>query len=156
MGGITKNKVLVDQAIKIERVEAYALSVAVENGPVSSLGKFETRNGLLIAITDSQGVTGWGEIWCNFPQRGALGRINLLQDTIVERLLDLEFYKFDEVRPKLELDFHLNRQTGGLSRDMERGISGISFLMRFMVFNIVPILLSVLNTPNTLSVPPLR
>lgn len=44
---------------------------------------------------------------------------------------------------KLDLDFHLNRQTGGLSRDMERGISGVSFLMRFMVFNIVPILLEI-------------
>lgn len=45
---------------------------------------------------------------------------------------------------QLELDFHLNRQTGGLSRDMERGVSGISFLMRFMVFNIVPILLEII------------
>ena len=44
----------------------------------------------------------------------------------------------------LDLDFHLNRQTGGLSRDMERGTSGISFLMRFMVFNIVPILLEII------------
>lgn len=44
---------------------------------------------------------------------------------------------------QLELDFHLNRQTGGLSRDMERGVSGISFLMRFMVFNIVPILIEI-------------
>ena len=44
---------------------------------------------------------------------------------------------------QLDLDFHLNRQTGGLSRDMERGTSGISFLMRFMVFNIVPILLEI-------------
>ncbi len=43
----------------------------------------------------------------------------------------------------LELDFHLNRQTGGLSRDIERGTSGISFLMRFMVFNIVPTLLEI-------------
>jgi len=41
----------------------------------------------------------------------------------------------------LDLDFHLNRQTGGLSRDMERGISGISFVMRFMIFNIIPTLL---------------
>ncbi len=45
---------------------------------------------------------------------------------------------------KLDLNFHLNRQTGGLSRDMERGTSGISFLMRFMVFNIVPTLLEIL------------
>ncbi len=43
----------------------------------------------------------------------------------------------------LDLDFHLNRQTGGLSRDIERGTSGISFLMRFMVFNIVPTLLEI-------------
>ena len=38
----------------------------------------------------------------------------------------------------LDLEFHLNRRTGGLSRDIERGTSGISFLMRFLVFNIVP------------------
>ncbi|WP_340680409.1 ABC transporter ATP-binding protein/permease [Paraglaciecola sp.] len=43
----------------------------------------------------------------------------------------------------LDLDFHLNRQTGGLSRDMERGTSGISFLMRFLVFNIVPTLFEI-------------
>jgi ATP-binding cassette subfamily B protein len=38
----------------------------------------------------------------------------------------------------LDLDFHLNRRTGGLSRDIERGTNGINFLLRFMVFNIVP------------------
>ena len=44
---------------------------------------------------------------------------------------------------KMDLDFHLNRQTGGLSRDIDRGTSGISFLMRFMVFNIVPTLIEI-------------
>lgn len=43
----------------------------------------------------------------------------------------------------LDLQFHLNRQTGGLSRDIERGITGISFLMRFLVFNIGPTLLEI-------------
>ena len=43
----------------------------------------------------------------------------------------------------LDLDFHLNRHTGGLSRDIERGTNGISFLMRFMVFNIGPTLLEI-------------
>ncbi len=38
----------------------------------------------------------------------------------------------------LDIDFHLNKKTGGLSRDIERGTTGISFLMRFMIFNIVP------------------
>ncbi len=44
----------------------------------------------------------------------------------------------------LDLEFHLERRTGGLSRDIERGINGISFLMRFFVFNIVPTLLEIL------------
>ncbi len=45
---------------------------------------------------------------------------------------------------QLDLDFHLNRQTGGLSRDIDRGTSGISFLMRFMVFNIIPTLFEIM------------
>lgn len=43
----------------------------------------------------------------------------------------------------LDLDFHLNRRTGGLSRDIERGTNGISFLLRFMVFNIIPTLIEI-------------
>jgi ATP-binding cassette subfamily B protein len=43
----------------------------------------------------------------------------------------------------LELAFHLNRSTGGISRDIERGTSGISFLMRFLMFNIVPTLFEI-------------
>lgn len=43
-----------------------------------------------------------------------------------------------------ELAFHLDRKTGGLTRDMERGTSGISFLIRFTLFNIVPTVLEIL------------
>ncbi len=43
----------------------------------------------------------------------------------------------------LDLDFHLNRRTGGLARDIERGVTGISFLMRFFVFNIIPTLFEI-------------
>ena len=43
----------------------------------------------------------------------------------------------------LDLAYHLERRTGGLSRDIERGVNGISFLLRFMVFNIVPTFLEV-------------
>lgn len=45
---------------------------------------------------------------------------------------------------QLELSFHLDRQTGGISRDIERGTNGLSFLMRFLMFNIVPTLLEIL------------
>lgn len=41
----------------------------------------------------------------------------------------------------LDLAFHRSRQTGSLSRDIERGITGIRFLLRFLLFNILPTLL---------------
>jgi ATP-binding cassette subfamily B protein len=44
---------------------------------------------------------------------------------------------------QLDLGFHLERRTGGLARDIERGTSGVSFLLRFMVFNIVPTLFEI-------------
>ena len=43
----------------------------------------------------------------------------------------------------LSLRFHLDRQTGGVSRDIERGTRGISFLLTFMLFNILPTLLEI-------------
>ncbi|MEH6471363.1 MAG: ABC transporter ATP-binding protein/permease [Halopseudomonas sp.] len=43
----------------------------------------------------------------------------------------------------LDLDFHLSRQTGGISRDIDRGGNGFGFLMRMLVFNIVPTLIEI-------------
>lgn len=43
----------------------------------------------------------------------------------------------------LSLRFHLERQTGGLSRVIERGTTGIQFLLAFALFNILPTILEV-------------
>lgn len=43
----------------------------------------------------------------------------------------------------LSLRFHLDRQTGGISRDIERGTRGIGFLLNFTLFNILPTLLEI-------------
>ncbi|AOX99345.1 ABC transporter ATP-binding protein/permease [Jeongeupia sp. USM3] len=43
----------------------------------------------------------------------------------------------------LSLRFHLERQTGGMSRDIDRGTKGIAFLLNFMLFNILPTLVEI-------------
>jgi ATP-binding cassette subfamily B protein len=43
----------------------------------------------------------------------------------------------------LSLGFHLSRQTGGLSRSVERGTKAIETLLRFSIFSIVPTVLEV-------------
>ncbi|HXP31871.1 MAG TPA: ABC transporter ATP-binding protein/permease [Stellaceae bacterium] len=44
----------------------------------------------------------------------------------------------------LSLRFHLERQTGGLSRAIERGIRGTEFLLSYLLFNFVPTMFEIL------------
>lgn len=82
---------------------------------------------------------------------GAFRLFNVLlgevRDTIFGRVTERAMRKlgleiFQHLH-QLDLAFHLNRKTGGLARDIERGNTGISFLMRFLIFNIVPTLLEI-------------
>ena len=46
----------------------------------------------------------------------------------------------------LSLSYHLSRKTGALSRVIERGVKGVDFLLRFLLFSIVPLFLELLMT----------
>ena len=70
-----------------------------------------------------------------------------IRDTLFGRVTEGAMHKighrvFQHLH-SLDLAFHLQRRTGGLSRDIERGVNGISFLLRFMVFNIIPTFLEI-------------
>lgn len=43
----------------------------------------------------------------------------------------------------LSLRFHLDRHTGGVTRDIERGTRGVSTIMSYMLFSVIPILLEI-------------
>lgn len=45
---------------------------------------------------------------------------------------------------RLSMRYHLTRKTGGLSRIIERGVKGVDFLLRFLLFSIGPLVLELL------------
>ena len=45
---------------------------------------------------------------------------------------------------RLSLRYHIARKTGGLSRIIERGVKGVEFLLRFLLFSIGPLILELL------------
>ena len=45
---------------------------------------------------------------------------------------------------RLSMRYHITRKTGGLSRIIERGVKGVEFLLRFMLFSIGPLVLELL------------
>lgn len=58
-----------------------------------------------------------------------------------QRLVALETFRHLHA---LSLRFHLDRQTGGITRAIERGTKGVEFLLRFMTFNIIPTVIEIL------------
>lgn len=89
-------------AIKIASVRGFALTSAVSDGPLSSLGPMPTRNGMLIELKDRDGATGWGEAWCNFPPAGNVAKLALVRDVIAPLLLANDFDCWVAARPALE------------------------------------------------------
>lgn len=66
---------------------------------------------------------------------------DVLFGRVTERAMRRMALRVFEHLHNLSLSFHLDRHTGALQRDIERGTNGISFIMRFMIFNILPTLL---------------
>jgi len=62
---------------------------------------------------------------------------------VTQRAIRRVALKVFEHLHSLSLRFHLDRQTGGVSRDIERGTRGIGFLLNFTLFNILPTLLEI-------------
>jgi len=52
----------------------------------------------------------------------------------------------------LSLRYHITRKTGGLSRIIERGVKGVEFLLRFLLFSVGPLILELLLTGIILAV----
>ena len=51
----------------------------------------------------------------------------------------------------MSLRYHLSRKTGGLSRVMERGVKGVAFLLRFLLFSIGPLILQLVLISGALA-----
>jgi ABC-type transport system involved in Fe-S cluster assembly fused permease/ATPase subunit len=71
-----------------------------------------------------------------------------LRDAIFTRvaqraLRQLALETFQHIH-RLSLRYHITRKTGGLSRIIERGVKGVEFLLRFLLFSIGPLILELL------------
>ncbi len=71
-----------------------------------------------------------------------------LRDVIFARvgqgaLRSLALETFQHIH-RLSMRYHITRKTGGLSRIIERGVKGVEFLLRFMLFSVGPLMLQLL------------
>ncbi|MDG2298010.1 MAG: ABC transporter ATP-binding protein/permease [Planktomarina sp.] len=108
--------------------------------------------GAAVDVLSGDGGTNWLFMLGAIGLTVAYGLSRVLE-SIFQQLRDVVFAKvgqralrqvgletFQHIH-NMSLRYHLARQTGGLSRVMERGVKGVSFLLRFLLFSIGPLVL---------------
>ena len=72
---------------RIIRAESFACRTPIAVPVVNAFGAMAERVAVFVRLTDEDGVSGWGEIWSNFPTIGAEHRARLFDAFIAPRLL---------------------------------------------------------------------
>ena len=100
----------------------------------------EAPSGAMLLALSAVGLT----IAYGMARLGSVG-FGELRDAVFVRvgqraLRKLALETFTHIH-RLSMRYHISRKTGGLSRIIERGVKGVDFLLRFMLFSIGPLIL---------------
>ena len=102
---------------------------------VDSLNSPETLiPGVVIGTLASYGVARAAALGCGELRNAVFARVS---QQSIRKIAQRVFQHLHE----LDLSFHLNRQTGALSKTIDRGSRGINFALSALVFNVVPTVL---------------
>lgn len=64
-------------AFEVHRLDIFVFRAPADPPVQTSFGTMRNRPAVLLRVTDAQGVSGWGEVWCNFPVVGAEHRARM-------------------------------------------------------------------------------
>jgi L-alanine-DL-glutamate epimerase-like enolase superfamily enzyme len=71
----------------VTRVDVHVFRAPIATPVVNAFGAMRNRPMALVSIADGDGITGWGEIWCNFPVVGAEHRARLVASVFAPLLV---------------------------------------------------------------------
>ncbi|HEU0083744.1 MAG TPA: mandelate racemase/muconate lactonizing enzyme family protein [Bradyrhizobium sp.] len=71
----------------IRSIEALCFRYPLATPVVTSFGEMRDRPAVFVRAEDSDGDTGWGEVWCNFPSMGAEHRTRLINEMLAPMLI---------------------------------------------------------------------
>ena len=115
--------------IRIERLEAIIYRYPLETPVQTSFGLMADRPMVVVRLTNHDGVIGWGEIWCNFPNVGAEHRARLAEHVIAPNLINCDFGSPEEAFDHLtDSTWVLGLQTGEIG-PLAQVIAGVEIAL---------------------------
>ncbi|OED34882.1 mandelate racemase [Chromatiales bacterium (ex Bugula neritina AB1)] len=109
----------------IEKATTIVLRSPVDTPVQTSFGIMKDRPALFLVLEDSQGNTGVGEVWCNFPSCGAEHRQQLLETAILPALIGHEFADPESCFVFLQKQFQRLAVQAGEPGPIAQSIAGI-------------------------------
>ena len=136
---VKRRVVLAMLALTLSKIIAVATPFLFK-AAVDGLAKVSESNDALMLLLGAGGLM----FAYGFFRLSSVG-FGELRDSIFARvgqraLRSLALETFEHIHA-LSLRYHISRKTGGLSRIIERGVKGVDFLLRFMLFSIIPLLI---------------
>jgi L-alanine-DL-glutamate epimerase-like enolase superfamily enzyme len=70
------------EPISLAKAETFVFRARIDTPVRTSFGTMYDRPSVLVRLEDKDGAYGWGEAWCNFPNKGAEHRARLIVDVL--------------------------------------------------------------------------
>ena len=114
-----------DTSFEIATIEAFVLRAPADPPVRTSFGIMHSRPALLVKLTDTDGITGWGEVWCNFPSVGAEHRARLLTEILRHELCGCKWSSPQACFDALTAKMHILAIQSGEPGPLAQAIAGI-------------------------------
>lgn len=113
----------------IRNVQAFCYRYPLTTPVVTSFGKMTTRPAVFVRITDEDGLTGWGEAWCNFPSTGAEHRARLINELLAPAAIGLSASAPPAIFEKLTRGTSVLALQSGEAGPFAQAIAGIDLAL---------------------------
>ena len=77
--------------IKVNKIKIHLFKYKNKNPVLSSFGRMTFRSSLIVELIDQNDNSGFGEIWCNFPNHAGRYSFELFKDYFVNLLKNFNF-----------------------------------------------------------------
>lgn len=99
--------------IRIGGISTFVLEAPIAKPVRNSWRTLTSRSALLVRVSDHEGAEGWGEVWCNYPPRGAQHRADLINLVAAPIVAGREFAGPEAVFRALEQALRIPTITSG-------------------------------------------
>lgn len=111
--------------MKLAAIECRVFRAPVATPVRTSFGTMRDRPAVLVRVTDTDGVEGWGEVWCNFPSVGAEHRARLLRDVVAPAALGVAFERPFDLFGRLTRQFAVLAIQAGEHGPLAQAVAGL-------------------------------